>query len=113
MRDSKVEAALQKLSNFKAEPMRLPIKYQASHHSIRKAAREEYARLQGGKCYFCGELLSGKPSPKVMAKPISIKLFPPHFFDWPIHLHHDHETDLTLGAVHCQCNAVLWQYHGK
>ena len=41
------------------------------------------------------------------------ELFPKNFFDHPIHLHHDHETGMTIGAVHAQCNAVLWQYHGE
>jgi len=30
-----------------------------------------------------------------------------------MHLHHNHETDMTEGAVHAYCNAVLWQYEGK
>ena len=31
----------------------------------------------------------------------------------PIHLHHDHDTDLTIGAVHAYCNAILWEYHNE
>jgi hypothetical protein len=30
-----------------------------------------------------------------------------------VHLHHSHETGMTIGAVHARCNAVLWQYHGE
>lgn len=32
---------------------------------------------------------------------------------YPVHLHHDHKTGLTIGAVHAKCNAVLWQYYGE
>jgi hypothetical protein len=49
----------------------------------------------------------------VMSKKINVDLFPPNFFKWPVHLHHDHRTGMTIGAVHCRCNAVLWQYHGE
>jgi hypothetical protein len=30
-----------------------------------------------------------------------------------IHLQHCHKTNMTEGAVHAYCNAVLWQYEGK
>jgi hypothetical protein len=48
-----------------------------------------------------------------MKKKINARLFPPNFFNWPVHLHHCHVTGLTIGAIHCHCNAVLWQYHGQ
>ena len=44
---------------------------------------------------------------------ITNSLFPPNFFKWPVHLHHSHDTGMTIGAVHARCNAVLWQYHGE
>ena len=31
----------------------------------------------------------------------------------PIHLQHNHSTDMTEGAVHAYCNCVLWQYEGR
>lgn len=93
--------------------MKLPINYEQAHWSTRKKARDEYVRLQGGKCCHCGELLSGKPNPDIMSKKINRKLFPPNFFKWPVHLHHNHDTGMTIGAVHNRCNAVLWQYHGE
>ena len=90
--------------------MDLPIKYSISHWSIRKQAREEYVLRQKGKCYYCGGDLYVRPK---QTKSINWKLFPPNFTKHPIHLHHCHETGLTLGAVHAYCNAVLWQYHGE
>ena len=39
-------------------------------------------------------------------------IFPENFFDHSIHLHHDHDTGMTIGAVHAHCNAVLWEYEG-
>ena len=37
-------------------------------------------------------------------------MFPPNFFDHPVHLHHDKTTGMTVGAVHAYCNAVSFQY---
>lgn len=93
--------------------MKLPINYNDAHWTVRKKAREAYIEQQGGRCYYCGELLSDPPSKKVLSKPIARILFPPNFFKWPIHLHHCHDTGMTIGAVHSTCNAVLWQYHGE
>lgn len=93
--------------------MKLPIDYSSAHWTTRRAAREEYIRQQDGKCAHCGEPLSGAPALSVTEKPVCPKLFPKNFFTWPVHLHHCHETGLTIGAVHNYCNAVLWQYHGE
>jgi hypothetical protein len=49
----------------------------------------------------------------VTSKPINWKLFPENFLMYPVHLQHDHNTNLTEGAVHAYCNAVLWQYEGR
>ena len=93
--------------------MKLPIKYSQTHWSVRRDVRNEYVRLQRGLCYHCGSDLDGPPPREVMSKPITRKLFPPNFFKYPVHLHHDHNTDLTIGAVHARCNAVLWEYLGQ
>ncbi len=93
--------------------MDLPIRYSQTHHSVRRQAREEYVRRQGGRCLHCNEPL-GQPAGKWIEKAfIDEGLFPIGFFDHPIHLHHDRKTDLTLGAVHARCNAWLWQYKGE
>lgn len=93
--------------------MNLPINYEKSHWATRKRAREQYVVEQGGSCWYCGSPLTGKPRSDIDAKWINVKLFPPSMFKHPIHLHHDHKTGLTVGAVHAKCNAVLWQYYGE
>ena len=93
--------------------MDLPVNYKELTQSERREVREEYVRLQEGLCYHCKEPLSGEASKKVMSKTINKSLFPSKFLDWPVHLHHNHKTGKTIGAVHCHCNAVLWQYHGE
>jgi len=90
--------------------MELPINYDKASSQERKAAREEYVKLQKGLCIHCGQELSKEPFKEM---PIKRRLFPPNFFKWPVHLHHDHKTGMTLGAIHSYCNALLWQYHGE
>lgn len=93
--------------------MELPKNYNELHYTDRKKVREEYARLQKWLCKHCGEPLAGRASDEVMAKKINKGLFPESFFKWQVHLHHDHDTGMTIGAIHCHCNAVLWQYYGE
>ena len=93
--------------------MRLPANYETLTPQERRMVREEYVRRQDGKCAHCGEPLSRSAAKRVMNMPINAKLFPLNFFKWPVHLHHCHGTGMTIGAVHCHCNAVLWQYYGK
>lgn len=93
--------------------MKLPVNYSALSIQERRLVREEYILIQEGKCHHCGELLSNDASRKVLRRTINTRLFPPNFFKWPIHLHHSHKTGMTIGVVHCYCNAVLWQYHDE
>ncbi len=93
--------------------MNLPINYDNTHWSIRKQAREEYKKLQKNLCWHCGKSLHEKPNQKVLSKKINKSLFPEGFFKWPVHLHHDRNTGMTIGTVHSRCNAVLWQYYGE
>ena len=93
--------------------MELPTNYSKLSPSERRAVRNEYVAQQGGLCHYCGMLLSEQPSTRVLALPVSSDLFPPTFFKHPVHLHHDHTTDKTIGAVHARCNAILWEYHGE
>jgi len=80
----------------------------------RRLLRYEYAKAQGGKCYHCGKLLNYNPTQGFMTDhPINWSLFPKGFLDYPVHLHHNHETGLTIGAVHAYCNAILFQHHGE
>lgn len=91
----------------------LPVNYDDLHYTKRRMIREEYIKQQDGKCCHCGESLYENPCASVLNLPVNRRLFPPNFFKWPIHLHHNHETGMTIGAVHNYCNAVLWQYCGE
>jgi hypothetical protein len=91
----------------------LPVNYLDLAQWERRSVREQYAREQDGKCSHCKELLTGPASKEMLGKKINERLFPQHFFKYPVHLHHSHETGMTIGAVHNYCNAVLWQYHGE
>jgi hypothetical protein len=93
--------------------MSLPVNYNDLHYTERRVIREEYIKLQCGKCYYCDELLIDKPPDEILHRPIKKYLFPKTFFYYPVHLHHNHITGMTIGAVHNYCNAVLWQYHGE
>lgn len=93
--------------------MKLPVKYDDLHFYERRLIREEYVKVQNGLCHHCKSPLSGEPSPEIMAKKIKKSVFPVGFFKWPVHLHHSHNTGMTIGAVHNYCNAVLWQYHNE
>lgn len=93
--------------------MDLPVNYTLLTQYQRRQVREEYVRLQGGLCHYCGMPLDGKPSKAVLKKRLNMRLFPVGFLHHPIHLHHDHDTGMTIGAVHARCNGVLFQYHGE
>jgi len=93
--------------------MKLPVNYKDTPPAQRRLVREEYVRLQSGNCHHCQAPLSGPATKDILSKYIDAKLFPPNFFAWPVHLHHSHDSGLTIGAVHNACNAVLWQYHGE
>lgn len=93
--------------------VKLPADYDVLTPEERRLARAEYARLQDGKCYHCQGPLDAEPPEEIQRKRINWKLFPPNFLRYPHHLHHSHDTGMTLGVVHARCNAVLWQYHGE
>ena len=90
----------------------LPTEYSKLNARTRKLVRERYAKDQEGKCLFCQESLENDPPKIVTEKKIDWSYFPPFFLKYPVHLQHNHDTDMTEGAVHAYCNAVLWQYHG-
>ena len=93
--------------------MELPINY--NHISIpeKKIVRNEYAIRQEGKCWHCGNKLNSLPAHEVLTAVIDHYLFPEGFFDYPVHLHHNHDTGMTIGVVHARCNAFLWQFLGE
>lgn len=92
---------------------KLPVLYSKADPGQRRAVREQYIEEQKGLCYWCGHPLSRNPPHHIQRYKINWKLFPPGFRRYPIHLQHDHKTDLTEGAVYARCNAVMWQYYGR
>lgn len=95
--------------------MNLPVKYSTLDWKKGEKAivRNHYVKLQNGLCFYCNQPLSQEPPKHIKDKPINWNLFPSGFLKYPIHLQHNHKTDMTEGAVHAYCNAVLWQYEGK
>jgi hypothetical protein len=93
--------------------MRLPTEYHNLRPKDRRRARLQYMEEQGNECFYCGESFDGPPLKAVTDLPVLKRLFPPGFFKHPVHLHHDHNTGMTIGAVHNYCNAVMWQYEGQ
>jgi hypothetical protein len=93
--------------------MKLPINYEELDWAERKKVREEYIKIQDGKCRQCGALLCEEADESRPVQELFSHLFPSGFFDHPIHLHHSHETGMTIGAVHAVCNAALWVYEGE
>lgn len=96
-----------------AETFELPQLYHNLTPQQRRSVREQYVRLQEGKCSHCGADLMSEASSAIQELPLNLRLFPKGFLNHPIHLHHDHNTGMTIGAVHAKCNGVLWQYHGE
>lgn len=93
--------------------IKVPAYYDKLTWVERREALKSHAKDQENRCYFCDEDLDGPPPEKVRNKWINTRLFPEEFNYEGIHLHHSHQTGLTIGAVHGLCNAVLWQYHGE
>lgn len=93
--------------------MILPVDYTELEWQERREVRLKYIELQNGLCHHCKTSLSSEPHSDIIALKINKALFPETFFNYQIHLHHDHDTGMTIGAVHAKCNAVLWQYHGE
>jgi hypothetical protein len=79
----------------------------------KKAVREQYVLEQKGLCYWCKAPLDKEPTQEVIEKFINWDIFPGGFRNHPVHLQHCHNTNMTEGAVHMRCNAVMWQYHNR
>jgi hypothetical protein len=99
--------------NDPSEPITLPAHYPSLSIFERRKVRDLYSSLQGGKCYHCEKALHRDPVSSVVRAKINWDNFPENFLDHPIHLHHDHDTGMTLGTVHAHCNAYLCQYLGE
>ena len=91
----------------------LPIDYTALTPQQRREVRLQYIKLQENKCYYCQGSLDCDPPFTITGKDIDWSLFPRDFLKHPIHLQHCHKTNMTEGAVHGYCNAVMWQYENS
>lgn len=99
-----------KFSELTNKVHKLPINYNKLSQPERRQVREQYIKEQNGFCYFCKHELNKKPKTNFS---LNMTLFPKGFLENPVHLHHNHETGLTIGAVHAYCNGVLWQYYDE
>lgn len=93
--------------------IQLPTDYTKLSITDKRIVREQYIILQKNKCMYCNKSLFLSPPSSILSKPINWNLFPPNFLKHPIHLQHNHDTNMTEGVVHAYCNAVLWQYENK
>lgn len=90
--------------------MILPTNYDALKPHERRDARLQYMKEQDLLCAHCGASLMDEPAQEARGFLLDESSFPPDFFKHPIHLHHDHTTGLTVGAVHAHCNGLLKRY---
>lgn len=92
--------------------MNLPQDYRKLSATQRREVRQQYIIEQDGMCHYCGGDINAEPPAHIKGKRVNWSLFPrgEGFLKYPIHLHHDHKTGMTIGAVHALCNAVSWQY---
>lgn len=93
--------------------MKLPANYEALSHEERREVRETYVTEQKGLCCYCTEPLWCKSPHEEKKTKVNWWRFPggrEGFLKYEVHLHHDHETGLTIGAVHAYCNAVSFDY---
>ena len=92
---------------------KLPVMYDDLKIADRRLVREAYTDKQRNKCMFCGNSLQESSAEFVLNAKYSADLFPAGFLKYPAHLHHDHDTGLTVGTVHARCNAYLWEHLGE
>lgn len=92
---------------------KLPVDYTKLEWRERKAVREQYVEEQGRMCMYCKCRLDQSAPEWITEKRIDWDMFPSGFMKYPVHLQHDHGTNMTEGAVHNYCNAVMWQYDGR
>ncbi len=93
-----------------------PQRYHDLNTNQRRELRDQYVEHVGGQCLYCEEQLEDEPHKFVRqsADDIDWDNFPggkEEFLKHLVHLHHDHNTGLTLAAVHALCNAHSWHFY--
>ena len=91
----------------------VPQQYSLLSPPQRRQLRDDYVTAQHGICLYCNVPLSSQPPQRIVDYPVDWTLFPSGFLNHPIHLQHCHKTDMTEGAVHAVCNAVMWVKEGR
>lgn len=90
-----------------------PVEYSKLNYIQKRMVKNLYIIDQNNKCMYCGVDLNSEPPERILNLNIDWSYFPPNFRKYPIHLQHNHETDMTEGVVHMYCNAVMWQYENR
>lgn len=90
-----------------------PQRYSLLSPPQRRQLRDDYVTAQRGICLYCNVPLSLQPPRRIVDYPVDWSLFPVGFLNHPVHLQHCHKTDMTEGAVHAMCNAVMWVREGR
>lgn len=91
---------------------KLPVQYSTLSPQDKVRVRLEYIRRQDNRCCYCNAKFTEGIPESIWSKVIHRELFPANFFDYPIHLHHCHQTGFTIGAIHAWCNAVSFEHDG-
>jgi len=93
--------------------IKLPAVYDSLSRTARRVVRDQYISDQKGLCWYCKADIRQTSPHETKKTKVRWWRFPGEkkgFLRWPIHLHHDHNTGLTLGVVHAYCNAVSFDY---
>lgn len=86
--------------------LQLPTKYSSLSGQRRAAVKEAYICLQRERCWLCGDSLYALPT-FIVDNPNVVQLCYNQLAEqFPLQLHHDHDTDMTLGVTHAECNAI-------
>jgi hypothetical protein len=93
-----------------------PQKYDDLNSEEKRKLREQYIEWFNGRCLYCEEMLEDEPHKFVRQSADDIEWDDLHggkegFLSNPVHLHHDHETGLTLAPLHALCNAHSWHFN--
>lgn len=86
--------------------LELPTKYSSLSGERLAVVKEAYICLQRERCWLCGGNLYELPN-HVVDNPNLIGLCSSQLAEQhPLHLHHNHDTGLTLGVAHAECNII-------
>ena len=87
--------------------LELPTKYSSLSGERLSAVKEAYICLQRERCWLCGNNLY-ELSKYLVDNPKLMPLCGNELAErYPLHLHHDHDTGLTLGVTHAECNIII------